>query len=612
MQGPLRGGSRIAVIGTGFRQNSTVYFGLTPSQTDFRGSTSLICTLPPGTTAGPVNVHFGIETANDPAFTYVDETETTLTVQGVSLIAATLGLTALDLTKRFDELRKTGQFGNGANVLTSSMSGAAPSKLVMSVRRERRASIGEQSSRNGSSADLTAQSRAKSMTDLAGDMGPLTPPPHPPRRLNTSPKKQSAESMLLSLFDLPDKRMPASAYAENVRRGCTTEGHTVLHLAAILGMHRLVQLFVDRGVFLNLADVNGLTALHFAALHGRTSVIRLLLQAGAATESRTSDGMTAFMLARDHESEDVAAAFPVRARVASRASSMSSVGSYFASGSSLGEYSSEEVSDEDQEEEAPYTDEEEAEEEDEKDDFIARPISLTASALRSRAHVLRSPRSCTSEEGATVTMSDFGSVSTARPTTNSKGSWFNGLVGEGENNFWTPISTAWWQPRRAAVPPREKEGEGPPPIRMYKPSEATELAEKAAPKMHKMQAALSRRLGYTPTVRLVLLLGKALSKLISHRHHLLIRGPSSATKTKMTSIFTLLKSTARYGTTASSSSSGFPLCFVRLTPPRLSLKLSIADARTVAFAYFLHSAALLPDLRFILLPARMLRMVLDV
>lgn len=86
----------------------------------------------------------------------------------------------------------------------------------------------------------------------------------------------------------------------------------LLHLAAILGFHRLTSFCLSHGADPDIKDRYEMTPLHFAALHGRVTITRVLLQAGASTFIRSRFGRTAYDMAVERDQPDVVSLFPTR------------------------------------------------------------------------------------------------------------------------------------------------------------------------------------------------------------------------------------------------------------------------------------------------------------
>lgn len=61
-------------------------------------------------------------------------------------------------------------------------------------------------------------------------------------------------------------------------------GYTLLHLAIKLKNLRLLKLFIESGVNLNLADDDGFTPLHLAVLDNRLDFVKCLVKSGADTD----------------------------------------------------------------------------------------------------------------------------------------------------------------------------------------------------------------------------------------------------------------------------------------------------------------------------------------
>lgn len=113
----------------------------------------------------------------------------------------------------------------------------------------------------------------------------------------------------LTLLDLDASEIPGSAppfpLASAPISHANTQRHTLLHLAAVLGFHRLSAFLIARGIDLESPDRNGFTALHFAALYGRVAITRQLLDAGAASYAMNRARKTAHDIARDRDDVDV-------------------------------------------------------------------------------------------------------------------------------------------------------------------------------------------------------------------------------------------------------------------------------------------------------------------
>lgn len=112
-------------------------------------------------------------------------------------------------------------------------------------------------------------------------------------------------------------------------------GQGLLHLAAILGFHRLASFCLVRGADPNILDRNCFSPLHFAALHGRVTIARVLVQAGASTFIRNGTGKTAYDIALERHQPDIVTLLPTPTRAPrasvqhSRRSSRSSLFSFF-------------------------------------------------------------------------------------------------------------------------------------------------------------------------------------------------------------------------------------------------------------------------------------------
>ncbi|CAO3703621.1 unnamed protein product [Rhizopus stolonifer] len=68
----------------------------------------------------------------------------------------------------------------------------------------------------------------------------------------------------------------------------SAQGHSMLHLAAMLGFVHLTDKLIDLGCDANITDQNGYTALHYAAWYQYREVVRLLLERGMADPEITN------------------------------------------------------------------------------------------------------------------------------------------------------------------------------------------------------------------------------------------------------------------------------------------------------------------------------------
>ncbi|KAI5480848.1 putative membrane-bound transcriptional activator [Pseudohyphozyma bogoriensis] len=258
-EGPTTGGIEVTILGENFVENLTVVFGDSAAvPTHFWSSNTLVCILPPAVSAGPVVVGIkGVpltveQGAGLQLFTYKDDSDR-------SLLELALQVVGLKMTGRLEDaaavaMRIVGNGGNGG-------SGPMPS------------------------ASATIAS--------------------------AFPQGRNFEGMImkfLSLLDLPASAIPGAAPSFPLSHSpishVNTQRHSLLHLAAALGFHRLAQFLIDRGISIDARDRNGFTPLHFAALNGRLSIMRQLLEAGAVSVARNTAGLTPLDVARQRDDVD--------------------------------------------------------------------------------------------------------------------------------------------------------------------------------------------------------------------------------------------------------------------------------------------------------------------
>lgn len=252
-EGTTRGGVEVTVLGKGFVNGLTVLFGDTPAaQNVCFSSSTLICLLPPRSTAGPVVVTLqGLPLQKAPShyplFTYVDDTEKSLMELALQIVGIKMHgslANAQDIARSIIENR-TGTFGQGTSQAPDNGSG------------------------NGS--------RQHSVRRLAAEFGQFEFEPTLLRCLDA--------------IDIDDSPHPARLNLRN------KAGQTMLHLACILGMQRFVAALLARGALSDVRDKNGYTPMHFAALHNKPEIVKRLLLNKADASILTKTGKTAQDLA---------------------------------------------------------------------------------------------------------------------------------------------------------------------------------------------------------------------------------------------------------------------------------------------------------------------------
>ena len=113
------------------------------------------------------------------------------------------------------------------------------------------------------------------------------------------------EFLALLDVDLDANESTSTVTASQAVSYCNPSGQTLLHLAAILGFHRLITALVGLGIDLDARDMSGYTALHFAASCGRLACARVLLEGGADIEVVDGRGRSARQLAQDKDQSDL-------------------------------------------------------------------------------------------------------------------------------------------------------------------------------------------------------------------------------------------------------------------------------------------------------------------
>ncbi|OTB04287.1 hypothetical protein M426DRAFT_22909 [Hypoxylon sp. CI-4A] len=247
-EGPKSGGTEVTILGSGFTNHGLeVMFGeQRAATTTYWGETSLVCLVPPSSTAGMVPVT--IKHPNMPPqhlfdsnpktlFRYIDDDETRLIRTALTVLGNKLGGKITDVA----DIARGIIYGSGNN--------------------------------NG------------------GSWGP-SPNGSQNSTFNNNLEQDLSESLevgLLRILELIDLDDSANKAKINLRR---SSGQTMLHLACSLGLDRFVAGLISRGANVGMRDKGGFTPLHFAAMNNRPAIVRLLIAKGADPNMRSLSGLT--------------------------------------------------------------------------------------------------------------------------------------------------------------------------------------------------------------------------------------------------------------------------------------------------------------------------------
>lgn len=261
-EGPKAGGIEVTCLGSGFCQGLEVMFGeVKATTTTFWGETSLVCLLPPATSAGTVPVTFKhqhqqqLQPYPSPPipkqqafFKYVDDDEQ-------QIIRTALSVLGHKMTGRMEDVRD----------LARRIVGDGPSSW----------NGGSQASSGGG----------------GGGQPPVS-------GFSAATFGVDVESTLLKILDLIDLDDSSRLPRFNTKRA---SGQTMLHLACALGLTRFVAGLLARGANPEPRDNGGFTPMHFAALHNHPQIVKRLMLSGADPSWRTLKGDTAADLCTDEE-----------------------------------------------------------------------------------------------------------------------------------------------------------------------------------------------------------------------------------------------------------------------------------------------------------------------
>lgn len=303
-EGPVSGGIEVTILGENFVRDLTCLFGDSGAvSTHFWSTNTLVCILPPAANPGPVFVGIkGVlhnpEQGGLPLFTYKDHSDR-------NLLELALQVVGLKMTGRLEDASAVAM-----RIVGNSPAGAG-------------AGIHHQMSGGGGGGSQDTATLAATLNAAAASAYATPVPSRPTSRrssmvgspaplASTAGETRNFEGIVinfLSLLDLDPSTLPGAApslpSSSPPISQPDAQQHTLLHLATVLGFHRLVAFLLARGIDFDAADRNGYTALHFAALYGRVAITRHLLEAGADVSLKTFAGKTAIEIAQDRDDIDV-------------------------------------------------------------------------------------------------------------------------------------------------------------------------------------------------------------------------------------------------------------------------------------------------------------------
>ncbi|KAI9361039.1 hypothetical protein BD770DRAFT_32572 [Pilaira anomala] len=230
-EGPTFGGIEVTVLGSGFRSGLTCMFGdVAASSTHYWSPNTLVCILPPAVEAGTVVVSFKehplvVDSQDVTLFTYYNENDRAL----------------MELALQVVGLKMTGKVEDARDIAMRIVQGGSATTDKQSQQQQ---SQSQQQQNN-----------------------------------NNNNNQMSLEHHIIQVL----KVMSTFRDVESADVSITSAqgGHTMLHLASMLGFSKLTQTLVNLGCDVNKMDKNGYTALHYASWFQHEEVVRVLLASDA-------------------------------------------------------------------------------------------------------------------------------------------------------------------------------------------------------------------------------------------------------------------------------------------------------------------------------------------
>ncbi|KAF1800271.1 hypothetical protein FB192DRAFT_1146559 [Mucor lusitanicus] len=228
-EGPTFGGVEVTLLGSGFRAGLTCMFGdVAASSTHYWSPNTLVCILPPAAEAGTVVVSFKeyplvVDSQDVTLFTYYNENDRAL----------------MELALQVVGLKMTGKVEDARDIAMRIVQGGS----------------GGGGSGNGSGSGNQDNQQQQQHSHMSLEH-------HIIQVLQVMRTFRNVESADVSLT--------------------SAQGHTMLHLAAMLGFSKLTETLIDLGCDVNVTDKNGYTALHYSAWYHHAQVVHILLDKGFA------------------------------------------------------------------------------------------------------------------------------------------------------------------------------------------------------------------------------------------------------------------------------------------------------------------------------------------
>ncbi|OAA67841.1 membrane-tethered transcription factor [Niveomyces insectorum RCEF 264] len=266
-EGPKSGGIEVTILGSAFYQGIDIMFGdQRATTTTYWGESSLVCLVPPSPIAGhvPVTLRQANQRSAPPfvttqqriTFKYLDDDEQ-------QLLRAALTVLSRKMTGKIEDAQDVARRIIGSETSSWGTSG-----------------VGGGGGGNSSGGSSTRGVNGSSANHVGA----------------TNPNFETHLLKVLELIDLDDS---SNQTRLNMQR--RTTGHSMLHLACVLGMHRFVAGLLARGANPDVRDNGGYTPLHLAALNNQPEIVRRLIHAGADPTMRTLSGLTASEVAASRE-----------------------------------------------------------------------------------------------------------------------------------------------------------------------------------------------------------------------------------------------------------------------------------------------------------------------